>query len=230
MYCDLKYEEKLTDALKIYQEKWMDSLPDEKDLEHITFSDAFELKMQKFFNCEKEDTEGAQVLHFSTTFKRVTSLLVASVMFVVLALFGVTALRETFFELLRKDNYVSTIIYFSDDPTFDPNCAFVESHFTVPSEFERTGYNYSIDFFRKTYKNDSGNYIQIFQGRASGGGSLRLDTEDCEIEKVEELGSSALYFEKRQHCLFWQNGSSYYLIESDLPKDEIIQIALTVEY
>ena len=233
MYRDFKSEEKLIDALNIYQEKWVESLPDDSELEHITFSKKFENRIHKLLiNKEKEQKENKEgsVIYFSTTFKRVTSLLLASVMFVVVVLFSVTALRETFFGLLRKDNYISTTIFFSDDPAFDPNCAFVESHFTVPSEFERTGYNYSIDFFRTTYKSDRGNYLQIYQGRASGGGTLQLDTEGCEIEKVKELGSSAIYYEKRQHCLFWQKSSSYYLIQSDLSKDEIIEIALTVEY
>lgn len=230
MYRDFKSEEKLIDALNIYQEKWVESLPDDSELEHITFSKKFENRIHKLLIDEGKDNKQGSVIYFSTTFKRVTSLLLASVMFVVVVLFSVTALRETFFGLLRKDNYISTTIFFSDDPAFDPNCAFVESHFTVPSEFERTEYNYSIDFFRTTYKSDRGNYLQIYQGRASGGGSLRLDTEDCEIEKVTELGSSAVYFEKHYHYLFWQYGSSYYLIKSDLPKDEVIEIALTVEY
>lgn len=230
MYCDFKYEEKLTAALNLYEEKWAASLPDNSELECITFSKKFEDRIQKFLSQEKKEHKDGRILPFSTTFKRVTSLLLASVMFVVVALFGVTALRETLLGFLRKDSNVSTVIYLSDDPAFDPNCAFVESYFTIPSEFERTEYNYSIDFFRKMYKNENGNYIQIFQGKVSGGGMLHLDTEDCTIEKVEELGSSAIYFEKNQHCLFWQKGSSYYIFKSDLPKDEIIQIALTVEY
>lgn len=54
---------------------------------------------------------------------------------------------------------------------------------------------------------------------------LTLDTEDSKIEYVELFGSDALYYEKRGNRLFWQQGSSYYIMVSDLPKEEILEIA-----
>lgn len=230
MYYDLKHEEKLTDALKVYQERWMNSLPDGSELDNITFSEAFEAKMQRYFVGSSENIGRAKILRFTPTFRRITSLLVASVMFIVIALFSVTALRESFFVFLRNESDVSTVIYLSEDSSFNPNDAFDESFFTSPAGFERTEYNFSSDFFRKTYENKDGNYIHIFQGKALGGGTLQLDTEDCVIESVNELGENAMYFEKEEHSLFWQYGASYYIIRSDLPKDQIIEFALTVEY
>ena len=102
MYRDFKSEEKLIDALNIYQEKWVESLPDDSELEHITFSKKFENRIHKLLIDEGKDNKQGSVIYFSTTFKRVTSLLLASVMFVVIVLFGVTALRETFFWIFEE--------------------------------------------------------------------------------------------------------------------------------
>lgn len=45
MYCNTKYDEKLTAALMLYQEQWMNSLPKDEELENITFSKKFKNKM-----------------------------------------------------------------------------------------------------------------------------------------------------------------------------------------
>lgn len=229
MYRDFKSEEKLTAALNIYQEKWVESFPDDSELEHITFSKKFENRIHKLLiNKEKEQKENKEgsVIYFSTTFKRVTSLLLASVMFVVIVLFGVTALRETFFGFLKGyNNDTATVIYPLDDPSYNPYIAFEEGHFAyIPSGFERTTYNYSMQFFHQEYTNKDGNYIQIHQEQV-GGGVLILDTENSEIIKLDLFGSNAFYYEKNGNHLYWQHGSSYYLMISDIPIEEMLKIA-----
>lgn len=226
MYRDFKSEEKLIDALNIYQEKWVESLPDDSELEHITFSKKFENRIHKLLIDEGKDNKQGSVIYFSTTFKRVTSLLLASVMFVVIVLFGVTALRETFFGFLKGyNNDTATVIYPLDDPSYNPYIAFEESHFAyIPTGFERTTYNYSTQFFHQEYTNEDGNYIQIHQEQV-GGGVLILDTENSEIIKLDLFGSNAFYYEKNGNHLYWQHGSSYYLMISDIPIEEMLKIA-----
>ncbi len=227
MYCDLKYEEKLKNALTIYQDDWMKSLPDERELEYIAFSEAFEAKMKKYFVCPSENGKETRILHFTPTVRRITSLLVASVMFIVIALFSVTALRESFFGLLKEYNSddVATVIYPIDDPSYNPYMAFEKTNFAyIPSGFEQTVYNYSAQFFYHEYTDGEGNYIKIHQKQVLGG-VIVLDTEDCEINKVDLFGSNAFYYTKHYNCLYWQYGSSYYLMESNIPVEEMIKIA-----
>lgn len=226
MYCDFKYEEKLTAALNLYEEKWAASLPDNSELESITFSKKFEDRIQKLFSQEKKEHKGGRILPFSTTFKRVTSLLLASVMFVVFALFGVTALRETLFGFFKEySNDEATIIYPLDDPSYNPNIAFEETHFAyIPSGFEETTYNYTTHFYQKEYTNANGNYIKIHQEEIAGGVFI-LDTEGSDITKVDLFGSNAFYYEKNGKHLYWQYGSSYYLMVSDIPIEEMLKIA-----
>lgn len=102
MYCDFKYEEKLTAALNLYEEKWAASLPDNSELECITFSKKFEDRIQKFLSQEKKEHKDGRILPFSTTFKRVTSLLLASVMFVVVALFWCNSIEGNAFGIFKE--------------------------------------------------------------------------------------------------------------------------------
>lgn len=226
MYCNTKYDEKLTAALMLYQEQWMNSLPKDEELENITFSKKFQNRMKTLLECKNEDSNKGHVIYFTSTFRRITSLVLASIMFVSLALFSVTALRESFLGFFKSTNDgISTTINLSEDPVYNPKAVFEETDFVLPKGFERTEYNCSSDYFRKKYVNDDGNYIHIYQGVVYGGGVLTLDTEDSKIENVELFGSNALYYEKRGNRLFWQHGSSYYIMVSDLPKEEMLQIA-----
>lgn len=226
MYCNTKYDEKLTAALMLYQKQWMNSLPKDEELENITFSKKFRNKMQTLLYCEYEDSNKGHVIYFTSTFRRITSLVLASVMFVSLALFSVTALRDSFLGFFKNTNDgISTTINLSENPAYDPKAVFTETYFYVPADFLRTEYNCSTDYFRKEYVNGAGNYIHIYQGAVYGGGVLTLDTEDSKIEDIELFGSHAFYYEKRGNRLFWQQGSSYYIMVSDLPKEEILEIA-----
>lgn len=229
MYRDFKSEEKLIDALNIYQEKWVESLPDDSELEHITFSKKFENRIHKLLiNKEKEQKENKEgsVIYFSTTFKRVTSLLLASVMFVVIVLFSVAALRGTFFGFLKGyNNDTATVIYPLDDPSYNPYIAFEEGHFAyIPSGFERKAYNYSMQFFHQEYVDKEGNFINIHQGLVSGN-VITLSTEDSELIKVDLFGSNAFYYKNYENHLYWQYGSSYYLMVSNIPIEEMLKIA-----
>lgn len=227
MYYDLKHEEKLADALRVYQERWMNSLPDDSELENITFSKAFEAKMQRYFVGSSANTERQKILLFTPTFRRITSLLVASAMFIVIALFSVTALRESFFGLLKEYNGgdTATVIYPIDDPSYNPDMSFDEMKFSyIPSGFDQTTYNYSEQFFYKEYTDKNEDYIKIHQKQVVGG-VIVLDTEGCIITRVDLFGSNAFYYEKNGYKLYWQYGSSYYLMESSIPIEEMLKIA-----
>lgn len=226
MYCNTKCDEKLTAALMLYQEQWMNSLPKDEELENITFSKKFQNRMKTLLECENEDCNKGHVIYFTSTFRRIISLVLASIMFVSLALFNVSALRESFLGFFKSTNDgISTTINLSEDPVYNPKVVFEETDFVLPDSFKRTEYNYSSDYFRKKYVNNTGNYIHIYQGVVHGGGVLTLDTEDIKTEDVELFGSNAFYYEKRGNRLFWQHGSSYYIMVSDLPKEEMLQIA-----
>lgn len=226
MYCNTKYDEKLAAALTIYQERWMNSLPEDEELKNITFSKKFQNKMKTLLECENDECNKGHVIYLTSTFRRITSLVLASAMFVSLALFSVTALRESFLGFFKSSNdNISTTINLSEDPVYNPKAAFKETYFSIPNDFERTEYNYSSDYFRTKYINEAGNYIHIFQGVVRGGGVLTLDTEGSEIVGVELFGSNAFYYEKRGNRLFWQYGSSYYMMISDLTKEDMLKIA-----
>lgn len=224
MYYDLKYEKKLTDALKMYQDKWMQSLPDENELEHITFSEAFEAKMQRYFVGSAENSGEAKILRFTPSFRRITSLMVASVIFVMVAVFGVSALREGFFGFFYSAK--STTIYPVDDPSYDPDAKFAETFYAyIPSGFEETVNNRSEVFFHQEYDDNAGHYIKIHQSSISGG-VLTLDTEGAEIERVDGFSGNAFHYKKKgETTLYWQSESSYYVMTSNMPVEEMIKVA-----
>lgn len=226
MHCNMTCDEKLTAALLLYQEKWMNSLPEDRELENIKFSKNFRSRMEAAIKCADKCEEKKRVVYFTTVFRRIASLLVASVVFISLALFSVTALRESFLSFFKSsDDGISTTINLSEDPAYDSSAVFEETYFSVPNSFKKTEYNYSSDYFRKKYVNDDGNYIEIYQGVVHGGGVLTLDTEESKVTQVDLFGSNALYYEKRGNRLFWQYGASYYIMVSDLPMEEMLQIA-----
>lgn len=182
--------------------------------------------MQTLLEHDNEESNKGHVIYLTSTFRRITSLVLASVMFVSLALFSVTALRESFLGFFKSTNDgISTTINLSEDPVYNPKAVFEETYFSIPHGFERTEYNCSSDYFRKKYVNAAGNYINIYQGAVHGGGVLTLDTEGSKIEDVELFGSNAFYYEKKGNRLFWQYNSSYYMMISDLTKEEMLEIA-----
>ena len=101
MYCNTKYDEKLTAALMLYQEQLLNFLPKDEEFENRTFSKKFKNKMQTLLYCEYEDSNKGHVIYFTSTFRRITSLVLASVMFVSLALFSVTDLRDSILGFLK---------------------------------------------------------------------------------------------------------------------------------
>ena len=55
--------EELKQALELYQEQWLADLPNEKELEQITFSSSFEKRMKKMAFRQKQK---ARCLHFDS--------------------------------------------------------------------------------------------------------------------------------------------------------------------
>lgn len=53
MFLSKEIDEKLIMAFELYNKRLCESLPTDEELEHITFSDAFEKKMQKLISAQK---------------------------------------------------------------------------------------------------------------------------------------------------------------------------------
>lgn len=222
MHYNCVNEDKLKAALMLYHEKWIDSMPDKDELNDITFSDEFHNKMKNLMDCNKTK----QSVIFTVAFRKVVALVLAAVLSVGSAVFGVTALRETFlgFFTSRSDKETVIVLNSSSDSS---ESVFKETVFPyIPQGYARTYYEKRTEFVRSEYKDNKGGYVYIFQSRVYQG-TIYFDTEGATDFEKNIIGENSLYYEKNGTHIFWQEEDYYYMIDSNLPKDEIFKIAVS---
>lgn len=213
----------LIEALNVYHKKALSDLPNNEELEKITFTENFEKKMQKLIKAQKKP-------HYNMTNsvgKRFACILVAIIALFTMVM-SVSAIREPFIKFIVETFDKYSAIYFAEKPTQATHSFERIIPEYIPAGFEITiDNNYDIYSFIE-YKNETGNIFTL-QQRYCDENHMLIDTENTQLQKILINNEEAIYYEKSDtKYLVFTRGEYGFILIGNLEKEEIIKIAKSV--
>lgn len=218
----------LTQALELFQQEWMESLPDKEELSRISLSPAFEKKMKKLIADHKKGSGSSKLK------KRVITAILVAALFA--SMVGtVVAFREPIVEFITKTYEKFTNVSYEIPENVNAPTTIEEVIYPsyIPEGFVKDESIEEIDLpvHDCVYVNKSNIRIE-FKQRVMAGAQMGVDTEDTEVSELEVNGRKALYYERKgQRHIIWASNSYFYLIHADsrVSKDEVLKIAESVK-
>lgn len=220
-----KGDEKLKKAFELYNEEYCKGLPSKEQLEEISFSDAFETKMQKLLRKQKK----AYYYMINTVGKRAAIIILSVLIALSSVTFGVKAIRETVIEFITETYEKFTRITVQSEDTPDEiNIEPIKPQY-VPEGFEITSENAYDLVYRVKYENaqkQSISYIQQFNFDTD----FHANTEGVEYETVYINSLEAMTYEQDGEKYLIFAASDYFFTFSGYASfDELIKMAESVE-
>ena len=225
MFLSKEIDEMLITAFEIYNQKLCKSLPTDEELEHITFSENFENKMQKLISMQKK----SYYYMINTVGKRVAIILVAIIIGLTATTFGVKAIRETVIEFItetfEKFTKVSVETEELDEqpelvktaPTYIPGGYIIES------EVNEGGY------YKIVYKNKENVAIRHKQ-QFSSGTIYNVDTEEIKYDKIIINSFEGIkYIRNGINTVVFADETYMYTIYGQVSFDELIKMAESIK-
>lgn len=223
---NLYKHKKLYEAFDLYCRQQCDEFPTEEELAGITFSPAFEEKMQKLLRRQKY---GYFVL-FGTAGRRVASIVVALLLGMTVATFSVKALREPVVRFITEVFETFTSVLFVDDesPASDVEMetvtpAYIPEGYTVEREMSIANAYKVVYYNAKTDKRL--NYTQ----RRDESGILIADTENTTYHSIVINGKEGIAYEnKGSISIMFTDGTYTYSVSGVLSEEELLRMAETI--
>ncbi len=221
------YDDKLlAQAFDLYSEAYCRTLPAKEDLQHITFSPAFERRMEKLL---RRQSNPYYVL-FNTAGKRVASLLLAILVGAAVTTFSVKALREPFLRFVTEVFETFTGIFFKEEPDTDPFVFVKEEPRYIPEGYTVKETMEGNSLYQVTYYNQNCLYVFYFQFKKEYM-TMGFDTESTEYQTIP-IGEwdGVLYTNKDEHVLMFSNEEYAFSFNASLslPVEELVRMAESV--
>lgn len=219
---DSEFKQAISEALC---EEYVKSIP-EHNSDHI-FSDSFNKKMEKLIKRQKKPYYKI----INTAGKRAACIAVAALILSFSTVMGVDALRNAFKNFIIKIfSTYSEISYVEESDVSSPDT--IESIYSITYDLSDYEIDYEdYDSVRRhiIYKKDD-IYIDYYQWIKSEY-DAHLNTEDAEISQMEIQGHEAIYYcdNHNYHNLIWDNGEYVIMVNSNIGKNELIDIANSVQ-
>ena len=217
--------EELKQALELYQEQWLADLPDEKELEQITFSPSFEKRMKKMMFRQKHKF----FTRINTSRKRVACLLTAAFVALVVTSFSAKVAAnpviDFFVDVYEKfstiifpqTSSVSSVIFEAAAPAVLPDGFHVESERLLDN------------LYHCKYINGKGDVI-LYDQALYQNAQTNLDTENTVTHNIPLNGTTAVCVEKNgSFLLVWNDGIYSYTISGAQNRDDLIQMAESLQ-
>lgn len=226
MFLSKEIDEKLIKAFEIYNKKLCESLPDDEELKDITFSEAFEKKMQKLIRVQKK----SYFYLINTVGKRVAIIILAIMISLTATTFSVKAIRETVIEFITETFEKFTKISVENEELNPPQVEFVKTApqyipggYTVESEIDIGG------LYQINYNNNENNPI-VYGQELYYGSINHINTEDVEYEKIFINSYEGVFYNKNSvNTLVFADDTYMYTIYGQISKDELIKIAESIK-
>lgn len=219
---DSEFKQAISEALC---EEYVKSIP-EHNSDHI-FSDSFNKKMKKLIKRQKKPYYRI----INTAGKRAACIAVAALILSFSTVMGVDALRNAFKNFIIKIfSTYSEISYVDESEVSAPGT--IESIYSITYDLSDYEIDYEdYDSVRRhiIYKKDD-IYIDYYQWIKSEY-DAHLNTEDAEISQMEIQGHEAIYYcdNHNYHNLIWDNGEYVIMVNSNVGKNKLIDIANSVQ-
>lgn len=218
---DNAFEALLEQAVKKSGESFGKSYPKPKPHE---FSEKFNKDMDRFFKKQKNRLLIKKIKKYS---QRAAVIILIFGVLSGIAVFSVQAWRVKFLNFIMEITHTDTTINFDENSkgdTFsneDVTLGYVPEGFKLEKSESRGN-----GLFLVFTNNDKDFRLKI----NSVSGSLSIDTENADIQKLKINGMDALYSSNNNiNIIVWQNDELTYSLSSNLDKDEIIRIVENVK-
>lgn len=202
-------------ACVLSNEEWVDSLPTE--VKPYQYSKQHKRKMKKLFSKMRNDK------YHKYTKNTVRILTVAAIMSsMTITAFAVPQSRE--YIIKKLFNYSSYTINDTDNAEIVSNL----SVGYIPDGFELTNEFKSNNAYLMEYsKGDS--FIVV--NKYTLDNKINFDTGiyDYEIYVINNIEYTIYHTQSNTYGIVWNNGSYLYNVDSNMSKDEIMQIAISIE-
>jgi len=213
----------LIQALALYEERWLASLPTEEELSQIyTFSLRFERRMARLFSQQKKP----YYPYVNRAWKR--AVLAAAIALMILgASMSVSAIREPVIRFIVKIyERFSSMLFVAEKE--------IEEWLYRPSYLPD---NYLLVYEEQFkwviiqhYENTEGDEITLRQYRLTEF-EFQVDTENVAIEDIEVKGQQGIFYRNKGWSnLVWSDGQFSFWLVARLHKEDMIKIALSVEF
>ena len=216
----------LKEAMSIYQEKALTDLPNNEELEKITFTEKFEKKMQKLIKAHKKPYYNMT----NSMSKRFACVLI--VIIVLLTMMSMTAIGKSFIRFIVDTFNDHSQVAFEEGSEFNPETFVAYAPEFVPDGYEITKKESELNMYNDIeYTNENGAVLQYSQAPAIG--HALVNTENAIIEKTYVNEYVAMFWEssERRYVLFADETYSYMIIGvyNEISREEIINVAESVK-
>lgn len=217
----------LKEALHIHQEKALTDLPNDKELEKITFTEKFEKQMQKLIKSQKKPYYNMT----NSVGKRFACVLVAIIVLFTMMM-SVTAIREPFIKFIVESFEEYSQVTFRKKTDYNPETFVPYSPEYVPDGYKITNKDSALNMYNDIeYTNENGAILNYSQTPAIG--HIKVNTENAVIEKIYVNSYEAMYWEnsEQRYVLFADTTYSYLIIgvNNEISREEIIKVAESIK-
>ena len=217
-------EEMMKEAAKIADKKLGGQLEEPK--EEIVFSEEHERKMEKLFRLERRKRINKKLIKY--TKRCACILLVCCIAVTAVGVVKVDALRMRFLRLLYDPEAPNSDIDFIGDKTNYYADDYIQISY-IPDGFKMTESSIEKTYVVYTFENGD-KYFHLDANDIETAGS-NVDTENMEIEYLKIQNNDAIYLTKpRVNILIWSDDDTAYVIDGNIPKEDMLKIAESVRY
>ena len=213
----------LNSAFEKYIEELCNDLPNKDELEHVTFSNEFLLKMQRLLKAEKK----FYYRMFNTVGKKVASIILAIFIGLTATVLSVEALRESFINFIIETFKLGAIVRVTDSYEefnfIKLSPQYITDGFILESEVE-----VDSNIYKKVYSSNDSSFIIYTQSIATQN-LTGINTENITYEKIYIGTFEAITYSKNDtFTIIFTDNYYTYKIYSTLPKEELIKIAESI--
>lgn len=224
MFLSKEFDKKLKMAFEIYNKRLCDSLPSSEELEHITFTENFEKKMQKLIKAQKK----SYYYMINTVGKRVAIILLTLLISLTATTFGVKAIRESVIEFITETfEKFTRVTVENEDPSATHDVfikaapQYIPEDYIVESEVDVFG------LYKITYNNQNNHitYSQEF-GKLN---TIQINTENVEYDNITINSYEGVFYNNGENTIVFADENYMYTVCGHISKDELIKIAESIK-
>lgn len=226
MFLSKEFDKKLKLAFEIYNKKLCESLLSSEELEHITFTENFEKKMQKLISMQKK----SYYYMINTVGKRVAIILLTLLISLTATTFGVKAIRESVIEFITETFEKFTKVTVENEALSATHDVFVKAAPQyIPEGYTAEPQIDEFGLYQIIYNNEENTPIVYYQ-EFGNLNTLRVNTENVDFEKILINSYEGIFsFKNGVNKIIFADETYMYTIYGDVSREELIKITESIK-
>ena len=211
----------LKKALELYQDEMLSGLPDDHELDSVTFSPAFEKRMRH----EIFRRNHPALFRINTAGNRVACLLIVLFITLTASALSSRALANPVVDFFVQAYEKFSSIVFSPKENASSTVFAALSPEKLPAGFRLQDEKFDCDIYHCAYTDGTGQYF-LFDQSFLHDSAINFDTEGAVSENIRVRGTVGLYVEKKGiRSILWSDDTYSYILSGTLSRDELLHIA-----